>query len=567
MIWPLGWKRLSAILKSACEVNLIKTSKLLSRGRRLPLAVITERGLGGEVNFRWAIVAVSAGIVAAIVPPALGLVILGLVSLLLIGVAQPVALLMATLIVAPLKALIDTESAIKFDPGQIMLALTAAIWLVNRILTRRPIVRGSAIYLPIVIILISASFSLFVAIAPVTTLTELSKWVEMLGVAAIVATIGAERGWGWPFVGLVAATSANAAIGLYQFFGGSGAPSLWIIDNQHFRAFGTFGQPNPFGAFMGLTLPLVIGLIGGLVGEMIHLTPQPPLRNHGEGEPNAAHRRIICVTSDRNPADRPLSVRTERGSGGEVLRLLGLAACAALLFGALIASWSRGSWLGLGAALFVMLMFAPRRRAIGIGVAGGIAVIGFVLYMTGLLPASISARLGDFSSELGGFGDMRGQVITGANYAVLERLAHWQAGLAMADAHPWLGVGFGNYEAAYPQYGLPNWKFPLGHAHNYFINVLAETGLVGLSGYVIAWVIIVGLTIQVLRRTHGAARGLALGALGSWTYLAVHSIFDKLYVDNLFLHVGAILGLIGGLHLSSTRVKQSNSEHEQYVAV
>lgn len=39
-------------------------------------------------------------------------------------------------------------------------------------------------------------------------------------------------------------------------------------------------------------------------------------------------------------------------------------------------------------------------------------------------------------------------------------------------------------------------------------------------------------------------RGLVLGLLGTWTHLAVHSIVDKLYVNNLFLVIGVMLGVL-----------------------
>jgi O-antigen ligase len=95
-----------------------------------------------------------------------------------------------------------------------------------------------------------------------------------------------------------------------------------------------------------------------------------------------------------------------------------------------------------------------------------------------------------------------------------------------------------------------NWPFALGHAHNYYLNIFAETGIVGLVGYLSAWIMILVLTLRALNRTTGWRRGVALGLLGVWTHLLVHSVFDKLYVNNLFLHVGAMLGLIGGLLLA-----------------
>lgn len=482
---------------------------------------LLQRGL-------WLLIAVGVGVCATVVPMPLLLIGAGVFGLLLIGLAQPIALLIATMIAAPLKVLIDTETHVAFDPGQWLLALTVTAWIVRWIAMRRamsadpiqtqPLIYRSAIYLPIVIVLLGAGLSVFVALSPLTTLVELSKWLEMLIVATLVVSFCVTHDWQWPLIGLITAGVSQALIGLYEFFGGSGIPSLWILDNQRFRAFGTFGQPNPFGAFMGLLLPIVIGWLGGSIGLMFR-----------------------------------------RKAGLATIAVLIL--CAGLLFGGLIASWSRGGWLGFGAALFVMAIFAPRQRWRGLLFAAIVLLIGGGALVTNLVPASIASRLGDFTSEFTGIADVRGQVITDANYAVLERLAHWQAGLAMADAHPWLGVGFGNYEVAYPQVQLVNWKYPLGHAHNYYINMLAETGIVGLIAYVAAWLIIFALTIRLLSRTEDAARGVVLGLLGSWTYLSIHSLFDKLYVNNLFLHIGAMLGLIGGLYWSNRTENVGSKRH------
>jgi O-antigen ligase len=49
--------------------------------------------------------------------------------------------------------------------------------------------------------------------------------------------------------------------------------------------------------------------------------------------------------------------------------------------------------------------------------------------------------------------------------------------------HPLLGVGIGNYADAYPQYFITIFTDPLGHAHNYYINIAAETGSIGLIAF------------------------------------------------------------------------------------
>jgi O-antigen ligase len=227
---------------------------------------------------------------------------------------------------------------------------------------------------------------------------------------------------------------------------------------------------------------------------------------------------------------------------GAAKRLVALLAATGLLGAALLASWSRGAWLGAGAGVLAMLAALPRRAWLGLGLVALLLVCMLGLDVVGLLPASVSARLTDFT-QYARFEDVRGVGINDANYAVIERLAHWQAALEMWRANFWNGVGFGDYEPAYADYCLLNWPIALGHAHNYYLNVAAETGVIGLLAYLLLWGAIFWQTWRVTRRATGWRRGLAIGLLGAWTHFSVHHLFDNLYVNNVHLHIGVMLGL------------------------
>jgi O-antigen ligase len=468
-----------------------------------------------SANGAIAVLATLVGAGAALLPP-LAVGVLALLALILIHPLVPFVL---TLMVAPLKTLLDTERAFSVDLGQVAFALTVILYLAGRIAQRKrlfPAAAFGSVFWALCLMIAGASISLFAALDPLQTVSELVKWAEILVMAMLVAAFCAadRRALIVVLGGLFTAAALQALIGLYQFFGGSGAPSLWILDNRFFRAFGTYGQPNPFGAMMELSLALASGLLI-----------------------NAAALALQALWPGRSPSTLP--------ARRNALLLGGLCALLWALFGAgLIASWSRGAWFGFGAGAVVILFMAPRRRWVGALLIGGGAAAVFGLAAVGLLPASLIARLSDFSQDLTGIADVRGAVITDDRYAVLERLAHWQAAVAMTDDHPLLGVGFGNYEAAYPRYALMNWPFPLGHAHNYYLNTLAETGIVGLLAYLAGWAIIIGANLHLLARSAGLARGIALGLLGTWAALGVHSLFDKLFVNNLGLHIGCMLGLI-----------------------
>jgi putative inorganic carbon (HCO3(-)) transporter len=169
----------------------------------------------------------------------------------------------------------------------------------------------------------------------------------------------------------------------------------------------------------------------------------------------------------------------------------------------------------------------------------------YVLLVLGVVrvPPAIVQRFTDFVPYVG-VSDVRGAEITDGNFAVLERVAHWQAAWQMWSDHPWFGVGIGNYEPEYSQYALPLWPVALGHAHNYYLNVAAEVGVVGLATYVLLWGLAVVGAWRACRRALRWEWGLALGVLGVLVHLAVHSFFDNLYVHAMYLQVAILLGVI-----------------------
>jgi O-antigen ligase len=150
--------------------------------------------------------------------------------------------------------------------------------------------------------------------------------------------------------------------------------------------------------------------------------------------------------------------------------------------------------------------------------------------------------------------------VTSANFSTVERLAHWIAGLRMFAAHPILGVGAGNYDAAYAMYALPDWPDALGHAHNYYINAAAETGILGLVAFLALTSATLYLGWYAVSHTGlsgalpSSQRAIALGLFGAVVALAVHNLTDDLFVHAMELQFALTLGcLIALLRMSAAR--------------
>ncbi len=317
---------------------------------------------------------------------------------------------------------------------------------------------------------------------------------------------------------------AEAVLGIYQFLFGAG-PEGFLI-GRFLRAHGTFGQPNPYAGFLNLSLPLGYALLLAAISR-----PQADeSRLHASRITYHASRITFCV-----------------------LFLL-------ITGSALLMSLSRGAWVACAVAFVVISLLHSRRTAIFSVV--GVLVVAWLLVLGGanLLPSAVTQRLSSVTAYFRVF-DVRGVKITDENFAVVERMAHWQAAWGMINDRPWFGYGAGNYAAAYPRYALAGWKDPLGHAHNVLLNVAAETGLVGLAAYLFflaaalwtCWRTVRTLTPALSPVGRGGrfdatsvplARAVALGVLGVLVAKITHEMLDNLWVHSMGVQVALLLAMV-----------------------
>ncbi len=466
----------------------------------------------------WAAVAIAAAWFLVRLPlPWAGLLVFGLPFLLWM-VTEPLVGVGAALFVAPWGAYLAAYfPAVPPRLGDLLLGATLGLWLLGLLARRETHLPLPPLLGPLLLFLGVALLSLARPVDAWMGGLEWMKWVEMTALFLLLWERWERLGGQWealrlPLAALMLLLLFQAGMGLWQFALRGDGPPHFAIREGLYRAYGTFEQPNPFAGLMGMGAALFGGMAAGwglawLGGE------------------------------------RPVPLWS----------ILAAATVALAALVALIASWSRGGWMGFAAALGVMVaafLFAegdlPRSSDGGRrrwwAALGTLAVALSAPTLWTHLPASLRDRLTGFLAYTR-FQDVRGLPINAQNYAVMERMAHWQAALGMWRDHFWLGVGLGCYEAAYGDYRLINWPIALGHAHNIYLTLLAETGLFGLVSYLVLFAQLLFRLARTLPRLAQRERALAVGLLGAWSHFLVHNLVDSLMVNGVQMVLGLLLAL------------------------
>lgn len=137
---------------------------------------------------------------------------------------------------------------------------------------------------------------------------------------------------------------------------------------------------------------------------------------------------------------------------------------AALQFGGIVASFARTAWAGFAATIIGTGAAArglARRAVVGTAVAG--------VVVAALIP-SVRARL----ATLGEFGDD-------------PRIRLWRTSLEIWKDHPILGSGMASFRSQFPLYRVPGAYLSTAHPHNDILNIMVNSGLVGLAAFASIW--------------------------------------------------------------------------------
>lgn len=131
--------------------------------------------------------------------------------------------------------------------------------------------------------------------------------------------------------------------------------------------------------------------------------------------------------------------------------LLALLLCLAL-------TYSRGAWVSLAAIVLGLTLFYDKR-------------FGFLFLLVPVVLAFYHGQVVERFLSL----------FSGEDTSVDLRFALWESTVAMIEEHPLLGVGWGTYFLAYPDYNffIQEEGVLIFHAHNMYLNMPAEVGIPG----------------------------------------------------------------------------------------
>ncbi len=334
---------------------------------------------------------------------------------------QPVFGIALAMLAGPFQPLERVSLQLPLDSGQIILGITLLSYFARALVTRRSplFTLHSPPTSALVIFIAVCLLSYFPARDFADWANECIKWLQLLAIALLVLNERDPRKRAIVIGAILLSAAGQAIFGIIQAdVRGFGPREFQVLGSKtNFRAYGTFEQPNPFGGYMGLAWPLAASVCIWAFSKLW-------TRRSGETEKRRLDRYSL--------SPRPLVFLTIASLLTSTLCLL-----------ALVASGSRGALIGAATAIVVMGLALLKHplRWVGVLVLMGLLAIGLDVIN---VPLSLDGQLQQILDI-----DVRNAHILPTTFSTIERLAHWQAAVRMIEASPWLGVGFGNYAAAY----------------------------------------------------------------------------------------------------------------------
>jgi hypothetical protein len=317
------------------------------------------------------------------------------------------------------------------------------------------------------------------------------------------------RALGWT---IVAYSFILSLFAIFQFFSSHGL-IYWTIAT-HGWTFGPYVNHNDYAGLMELLIPIMVAT----VLTVFRRRPTPSTSKAVSADAWSGARSLPSRLA--GPAYwQPSASRTAREPSTTALAIF--LGCVVLIpIVSVLLSGSRGGLISLAfeallAAVLIFLRGPSSARRITV-VLGSSALLAAALLFVWIAPRQSLERLATLvdaahSPEVG----------------LAERLVVSRDSLGILRDHPWLGSGLGSFETVFHRYQSFPTDLTWDHAHNDYVEALAETGLAGGALILLAlglffWLAFRNLGERLRHRAGWIRFGAAIGCCG----LLVHSFAD-----------------------------------------
>jgi O-antigen ligase len=189
---------------------------------------------------------------------------------------------------------------------------------------------------------------------------------------------------------------------------------------------------------------------------------------------------------------------------------------AAVMAGTVFLSGSRGGMFAILAEVIVLATVLIRqRRGAKLALAAGIFLLVLGSLLAWLGGNELIQRVSSISSEA------RTEISGGMRLSIDRDALH------MFRVHPILGSGLGTFPVVYPQFRSFYTNFFVNEAHNDYLQLLTEVGLLGFSAMIWFLVLVYRAALRKITNwTADVTGGLTLACILGVTGILVHSFLD-----------------------------------------
>jgi len=227
----------------------------------------------------------------------------------------------------------------------------------------------------------------------------------------------------------------------------------------------------------------------------------------------------------------------------------------AIIFGALILSYSRAAWVSLAVAVAILLVILLKIKFKYI--ASGLVVLGILFYIFQFeILDQLEKNKQDSSANF--VEHVRSISNISTDDSNLERINRWQSAIRMFQERPVFGFGPGTYQFEYGPYQRSVEKTLIstnagdrGNAHSEYIGPLAEQGLIGMILVFVIIGVFVYTAMKAYRNTgNREVKVLSLSIfLGLITYFVHGTLNNFLDSDKASVPVWAFMAMLAAFDL------------------